>query len=408
MTKPSAAAPAQASERSGQNERSLLQFRRLQGAWIWGDIVIPFLASRFMLVLIVWLALYRGLASSAAPATMSPGIFGHHHFWLNMWAHWDAYLYLLIAQHGYRYDPAQQDYRVAFFPLYPLCIRAVSFVLGHSLERMAVAGVLVSNGALLAALTLLAALFRLDYDDRTAARAVLYLLVFPVTFFLSAIYSESLFLACVLGCFYCARTGRWWLAGLCGCLASLCRPPGVLLVIPIAWEYLAQRRYQWRAIRADILSLALIPAGLLAYALYLKARFGDFLLFMHVQVHWGRQGGSLFHTFWNGLVGPLGGPAGENHSILDTAFMVLYLILIFCAWRLKPRSYALFATLYFLTALGSGDIRSLMRFGMSFFVVFLVLALAGRRPEFDRVYMIVSTALAALFVIFFALGYWVA
>ncbi len=97
---------------------------------------------------------------------------------------------------------------------------------------------------------------RLDFDRATAARAVLYLLVFPTTLFLSAVYAESLFLALTVAAFYHARRGQWWIAGALGGLAALARPHGVLLALPLAVEYLAQRDFDLRAIRGNILALA--------------------------------------------------------------------------------------------------------------------------------------------------------
>ena len=379
---------------------------RARVSWFWPDVFVPFVATRLMLLLVVWLAFYRRLTAGASAASLSPGYLHGRHFWLDMWAHWDSYHYLDIAANGYHYDPARNIYDIAFFPLYPLCIRAVAAVLGHGPERLALAGVLVSNAALLLALFFLSALIRKDHAPETAARAVWYLLVFPVTFFLSAVYSDSLFLACVLGSFFYARSGRWGAAGVLGLLAALCRPPGVLLLLPMAWDYLAQRRDRWCEVRPDVLALALVPAGLAAYMAFLWVRFGDPLLFVHVQTHWGRSGG-LLHTLWDAFFGP-SDAAGGSHSLLDTVFLVFYVVLVVLSWRWRPRSYALFASLYFLSALGSGQVISLIRYGMSFFVIFLLLALAGRSPAFDRAYMAIASGLAALFAVFFALGYWVA
>jgi Gpi18-like mannosyltransferase len=58
-----------------------------------------------------------------------------------------------------------------------------------------------------------------------------------MSFYLSAIYPESLFLTLSIGAIYYARLQRWCLAGLLGGLASLTRPEGVLLTLAIGWEY---------------------------------------------------------------------------------------------------------------------------------------------------------------------------
>ena len=76
-----------------------------------------------------------------------------------------------------------------------------------------------------------------EFGEKVASLSVIYLALFPTAFYLSAIYTKSLFLACSVACIYYARTQRWWLAGLCGGLASLTRAQGVLLLIPVVWEY---------------------------------------------------------------------------------------------------------------------------------------------------------------------------
>jgi hypothetical protein len=64
--------------------------------------------------------------------------------------------------------------------------------------------------------------------------------------------------------------------------------------------------------------------------------------------------------------------------------------------------------LFYLLPLSSAVIQSQGRFALTLFPAFLVLALAGRSATFDRVYVLVSSALAAFFMALFAIGGWVA
>src|SRR5205085_7325056 len=119
-----------------------------------------------------------------------------------MWSRWDSEWYLSVAKDGYRLVPGQES-NVAFFPLYPCAVRALHFIFPFRSDAgWFLLGILLSNGSLLLSLAFSNRLVRLDYDHATAARTVLYLCLFPTTLFLSAFYSESLFLACVLGAFY--------------------------------------------------------------------------------------------------------------------------------------------------------------------------------------------------------------
>src|SRR5215472_1229192 len=220
-----------------------------------------------------------------------------------MWARWDSGWYLDIAEHGYSFVPGKQS-NVAFFPLYPELMHVFHLVIPLPRDvGWLDDGIILSNVALLVALIYLYRLVRLDYDRRTAARAVLYLCVFPTTLFLSAVYSDSLFLALVVSAFYYARTTRWLAAGVLAAAAALCRAPGVLLIIPLGLEYFSQKAFQWRQIRPDCLSLALAPIALAGHLTFLRWRFGYWDIISQAQAvkAWNRHltlpWNTLLHSF---------------------------------------------------------------------------------------------------------------
>ena len=102
-------------------------------------------------------------------------------------ARWDSVWYLAIAGGGYAHQPA----RTAFFPLYPVVLHGLGVVVGSDL----IAGVIISLAAFAVALLLLHRLVTFELDDRVAATTVVLLAFWPMSFFFSAVYSESLFLA---------------------------------------------------------------------------------------------------------------------------------------------------------------------------------------------------------------------
>lgn len=141
----------------------------------------------------------------------------------------DVNWYIGIAEHGYDHMPfnADEPRNWAFFPLFPLLLRLASYLTGE----FVITGMLLSHLCFLLALFLLhrlALLFKLNADD--ADRCVFYLAVFPVSYFFSVPLPESLFLMLTVASFYFAKSERWWLAGLCGALASATRTTGVLLL----------------------------------------------------------------------------------------------------------------------------------------------------------------------------------
>jgi Gpi18-like mannosyltransferase len=152
---------------------------------------------------------------------------------LSMWVHWDANHYLRIAEIGYVTQGEDALY-VGFFPLYPVAIRFVSIVL----RDLAVSGLMVSLLASIGASWLLYAMVRPDAGHREAWRAVVLLAAFPTAFFLSAPYSEAMFLFAVLASVSLARRSRWGWAATAGAVATGTRPTGLALLPVLGYEAL--------------------------------------------------------------------------------------------------------------------------------------------------------------------------
>ena len=110
---------------------------------------------------------------------------------------WDSVWYLAIAADGYGGGA-----REAFFPLYPLVVRLA----GVPFDSALVGGALASTVLLAVALVVLHRLVALDHGRAVARNAVLVTALFPMSFFFSAVYSESLFLALSVGAVYAAPT----------------------------------------------------------------------------------------------------------------------------------------------------------------------------------------------------------
>ncbi len=205
-------------------------------------------------------------------------------------ARWDSVWYLTIAKSGYAGSVA----RMAFFPLYPLLIHVVGFVTRSDL----VAGVLISLVAFAVRLGLLYRLVRLDFSEEIAEMTVMLLAFCPMSFFFSAVYTESLFLALSVGSIYAARRERWLSAGVLGGLAAISRNGGIALILPVGVIYLYgprttehARPTRWAReqlsglrlllpryrLRPDAVWLLLIPAGLGVYLAYLGIEYGHAL-----------------------------------------------------------------------------------------------------------------------------------
>lgn len=191
------------------------------------------------------------------------------HAVVTSWERQDALWFLRIADSGYAVD----DGSAAFFPLFPLLVRGLGWLLGGSLL---LAAYLVANLALVAALTVLHRLTLLELgSELLARRTLLYLAVFPAAVFLFAPYSESLFLALTVGCLYAARRSAWLPAAALGALASGSRSAGVLLVLPLAVEAVLQHRGSVRVTAARLAAAAAASLGTAAYLLWWQVVHGD-------------------------------------------------------------------------------------------------------------------------------------
>jgi len=177
-----------------------------------------------------------------------PAPHGLHYALLGIWERFDMLWYLRIAKRGYDLPMA-----VIFYPLYPAAIRLVS-----GLIPPLAAALLVST---VAAFFSFWGLLRLVESERAAGDRIyplLALAVWPSSFVLFAGYAESLTLSLIVWAVVWARDSRWELATLCGILAGLTRPSGVLVAIPLF--VLA-----WRSRRARSSLVVLAPVGLLGY-----------------------------------------------------------------------------------------------------------------------------------------------
>jgi hypothetical protein len=375
--------------------------RRLRAA-IPADILAVLVSTRVALTVVGLLSL--ALVPSGAPTELHPptGVAA-----LDVWTRWDGPFYVQIAQSGY--DARSALPTIVFFPLYPALIRAVAAVGGGGPLALWVAALAISLVSLATAVGYLIALARMDFGEHVARRAALYLLAFPTTLFLTATYPESLFLALVVASFYYARQGRWWLVGILGLAASLTRPYGALLLIPLAFEYLLQRDFDWRRIRPGVLWLGLVPSGLGLFLAYVAWKFGPDAMGAAQDI-WGRRVVAPWDVLARYLEGPVivHGFSTAGSSLVDLAFAAFFAAMVVVAWlRLRP-TYAIYATLLLVAFLSSGKFVSVPRYGLALFPVFLGLALLPEHGARHHAILTALLILASVAMVMFATVRWVA
>lgn len=207
---------------------------------------------------------------------------------------WDGTYYAQIARDGYTYDEGQRGV-VAFFPAYPMLIRAALYLTG---ARVEIAAVVVAHILLALSCVLLHAFVRLRIGDpRSASLAVLSFSVLPTTAFFRFGYSESTFFFLVL-LFLIGVERRWpWIIlGIIAGAATATRAPGVALLPVLLIDLWRRYPEMVRFLPRACVALPLASWGLIAFILYQWQALGDPLAFVKIQQHWGLIEGSFEDT----------------------------------------------------------------------------------------------------------------
>jgi hypothetical protein len=308
-------------------------------------------------------------------------------------ARWDAAWYLRIADSGY----AGSDARAAFFPLYPLLIRALAAPFTASPAALLVASYAVALAAFLGALVLLYRLVSLELGRPLAAPTLLLLAVFPAALFFGAPYSESLFLLLAVGAFYAARTGGWAWAGAAAAGAGAKRSAGILLLLPLAMIWWGSRERRAR----DAAWLSLAPLGVAGYVLFLGLAEGDGWRFLDVQDAWSRELAIPLAGAWDGFTAALDGARQLGSGQTE---VVYFEQAAGDPYRIAAINLMLFGALVFAVVACVGALRRLPKAYGTWVAVSLVLPLSF--PVGPQPLMSLPRFLAVLFPIFMWLAVW--
>jgi hypothetical protein len=194
----------------------------------------------------------------------------------------DSYWYLSIVERGYQFvgfdKIAYEQSNVAFFPGYPLAVAAMSRLLGVEPEL----GLYLTAQLFcwLMWIYLFLLYRRWQIPTLWQVLASLIILVYPSSFYLVVGYSESLFMASLLGFFYWLACLNSMKAGLLAGIHGFAMSATRIVGLPVALVPLLRlsRRWFWTA---GAVVLALL--GGLSFFLYCQLRFGRWDLYMEMQ-----------------------------------------------------------------------------------------------------------------------------
>jgi hypothetical protein len=315
----------------------------------------------------------------------------------------DVNHYMGISQEGYGREPfdvnSRRSQTFAFFPLLPMLLWVLRQVTNDSMLW----GAALCNLFFFLALVLLYRLtMAFGYSDTIARRTIFYVAAFPVSYFFSAPFTESLFVFLTVASFYAAKRERWWLAGTIGMFASSARLTGVLLLpalLVLSWQM-----YRSVQIRKT-LGLFLIPVGLFAYMFYSWRLSGDALAFLHASAAWGRKPSAfILGPLFSYLVHPYEIVAGWHFNLLNACCALLCFFAIYVLVRRREWALSLYTFMSVLVPLSTGVLQSLERYTMGFFPVFIALAVAVKSERQDYAIRFVFVFLLGIMTLLFAIG----
>jgi len=272
--------------------------------------------ATYLAIRVVCLASF-GLGSRIPGARSVLGVLDGH----------DGRWYIDIAQHGYVTSvPAGTGFvaqtNLAFFPLYPMVLRALHTVgLPYAVAGQAV-DVVVGSLAVLLVLRVLRHLA----PPETAATTVLLWCFWPAAYVLSLTYSEPLFLALSAGCLLALLQQRWALAGVLALLGSATRPTGLVLALACLVAAVSAAR-RGEGLRPWV-AVLLAPWGALAFAAYLIRHTGSLSSYSRTEKDgWGTAfdgGTSTFSQAFRAVLHPGVRPP----DLAVVAFIVVALVLL--------------------------------------------------------------------------------
>ena len=176
-------------------------------------------------------------------------------------------------------------------------------------------------------------------------------------------------------------------------------------------------------LRLDVLWIAAVPLGLLAYLAYLKLSLGHALTPFQEESHWHRSFDPLYGVpmgIWLGLkslVAAVPGipPAvamGDVRKLVELAFLALSAWLLWRSWKWLPVAYACYAGVALALAVSAptaGEpLRSLPRFTIVIFPLWIALAGWATQRRRTRAVIAVCAPLVALWSALFVSWTWAA
>jgi Gpi18-like mannosyltransferase len=298
--------------------------------------------------------------------------------WPFLFQGWDSIFFVFIARSGYSFP------FYAFFPALPVLIKGFGYVLGDTWAASALIAFLVGV-AWVPVFQKLAEQYLLEQD---AFEATVLAALFPWVFVFTTIaYTEGLFIMGTVSAWYLHLRGRNVLAGLLAALATLTRPVGILILLPMLVKKLEIRKVTSRvAVEVDVRfhpSYLIPAAAALGWWVYTWLNSGTWSIIINSEGNWARQqdkavGLWLWQVISLRPVSPI--PLDQivpGVLLFSISFPLFILLLASKVWRLD-RSLAVYSWLLFFLLWFLGLFMSVPRLVSFIFPSWLALRTGSR------------------------------
>ena len=313
---------------------------------------------------------------------------------------WDSHWYFRIAEYGYgTLIPSATQHTIlyndlAFFPLYPMTVRAVATVLPIGTINVSI---LVAWVATLVSVWGIYSIGARLYGHRIATTLVLLYSLLPHAIIQTMAYTEPVLIMFAAWSLYAVLTRRWIWAGTLAALAGLSRPNGVAVAAAVgagvavdAWRrHRAGCPLNWRAWAGA----AIGPCGWFGYVMWVGLQTGDPKGYFKVQARWG----SRFDFGWSAL-------RFFKHMVMGTDLFAYYvaagivaaalILFALCFTDRIPVALLAYCGVLMLIGIGgAGFFQCKPRFLMPAFPLLIPAAIALSRAR-PRTAMVVVVSLA--------------
>ena len=232
--------------------------------------------------------------------------------WIDGWVRWDSFWYESIVDPHPRFVPEYLS-NANFFPFYSWVSWVVALPFRAWLDAehaFYIGALIVSSASLLLALKAVERIATQLAGREVAIRTIWLIVVFPFSFFFTAVYADALYFCLCAWSLTFAYEKRWHAACALAAMAAMTRIPGIALFPALGLEYFRQNPPSPRgfggtgwstSIKKAAVLIAILAIAPVVIGAYYQWRYGDPIAFLHArQSGWNRAAGIAGHVRdWN-------------------------------------------------------------------------------------------------------------